>query len=385
MPTISVVIPSYNHEKYISEALQSVLDQTYKDFEIVITDDGSSDKSVNLIKEFTDPRIKLFVFSENKGACLTVNNCIENSTGKFIALLNSDDVFLPNKLEIQLNFLNSHPEIGAVFSYAKIINDNSDDFEGEHFYKNIFIQPNRNRFEWLNYFFYNGNCLCHPSILIRRECYENVGLYDPRFAQLPDFDFWIRLCQKYEIHIIPEELICFRVRDNEANASGNRLENHIRSTAELSQIYNNFLSLEVTNHLDTIFPEINQMEVFNDQKNINNNIRQYLIAKLMLNIEIFAVKYFALSVIFDKLNSKDIQNILSYKDFVKLTGTIDLYSITKLQNELTQIKNELVQAKAELNGITRSKFWKLRNIWFSLKKLLKSRLKSSIDVNANKK
>lgn len=372
MPTISVVIPSYNHEKYISEAIQSVLDQTYQDFEIVITDDGSSDNSVNLIKEFTDPRIKLFVFSENKGACLAVNNCIENSTGEFIALLNSDDVFLPNKLETQLNFLNSHPEIGAVFSYAKIINDNSNDFEGEHPYKNIFIQPNRNRFEWLNYFFYNGNCLCHPTIFIRRECYKNVGLYDPRFAQLPDFDFWVRLCQKYEIHIIPEELICFRVRDNEANASGNRLENHIRATAELPQIYNNFLSVEVVSHLTEIFPEINQIEIFNDLEKTNNNIHQYLIAKLMLNIEIFTVKYFALSVIFDKLNSKDIQNILSYKDFVKLTGTIDLYSITKFQNEL---KYELAQAKAELNGIKSSKFWRLRNIWFSLKQLIGVKLR----------
>ena len=363
MTTISVVIPSYNHEKYIAEAIQSVLDQTYQDFEIVITDDGSSDNSVKLIKEFTDPRIKLFIFSENKGACLAVNNCIENSTGEFIALLNSDDVFLPNKLEVQLNFLNSHPEIGAVFSYAKIINDDSKEFQGKHFYKNIFIQPNRNRFEWLNYFFYNGNCLCHPSILIRRECYENVGLYDPRFAQLPDFDLWIRLCQRYEIYIISEELIYFRVRDNEANASGNRLENHIRATAELSQIYNNFLSLEVINHLTKIFPEINQIEVLNNQKKINNNIRQYLVAKLMLNIEIFTVKCFALSVIFDKLNYQDIRNILSYKDFVKLTGTIDLYSITKLQNELAHTKDEL-------NGIKSSKFWKLRNIWFSLKQLI---------------
>ena len=370
MSTISVVIPSYNHDKYISEAIQSVLNQTYQDFEIVITDDGSSDNSVKLIKEFTDPRIKLFIFSENKGACLAVNNCIENSTGEFIALLNSDDVFLPNKLEIQLDFLNSHPEIGAVFSYAKIINEDSDNFQGDHFYKSIFIQPNRNRFEWLNYFFYNGNCLCHPSILIRRECYKNVGLYDPRFAQLPDFDFWVRLCQRYEIHIIQEELICFRVRDNEANASGYRKDSIIRSIIESNQVLNQYLNIGILNNFNEIFPCIKIKDIISENRIF---IVKFYLANLALQSTLPSHKNFGLSILYDLMSDANLSKVLeqehnfSFKDLIQLSGETDFYREVEIQEILHKsyvLQNKLhdlqvIIDKFQSEGIPKL-LWKLR-------------------------
>jgi glycosyltransferase involved in cell wall biosynthesis len=153
MPRVTVIIPSYNHEKFVGEAIQSVLNQTYQDFEIVITDDGSTDQSVSIIKSFTDPRIKLFCFDKNQGACVAGLKCRSEAKGEFIALLNSDDVFAPDKLEKQVRFLEQNPEIAAVFSYAQIIDEEGNDFSNDHVYKQIFIQPNRTRFEWLNYFF----------------------------------------------------------------------------------------------------------------------------------------------------------------------------------------------------------------------------------------
>ena len=138
-PTVSVVIASYNHEKYVAETIESVLNQTFQDFEIIITDDGSSDKTVEMIKQFSDPRINLFVFEKNKGACSALNNSIINSKGKYIACLNSDDSWELNKLEKQVKFLDENPDIGAVFTNAKIIDENGKDFENKnHFYYSIF-------------------------------------------------------------------------------------------------------------------------------------------------------------------------------------------------------------------------------------------------------
>src|SRR3990172_8452891 len=256
MPRVSVIIPSYNHEKYVAQTIQSVLDQTYQDFEIVITDDGSTDSTVEELEKFKDSRIRIFTFKNNMGACVAAKKCILESKGEYIAVLSSDDMFLPDKLEKQVKFLNEHPEIWIVFGYAHIIDEDGNDFCDEnHFYYNIFKQPNRTRFEWLNYFFYTGNALCHPSALIRRRCYEEIGYYDERLAQIPDFDFWIRACLKHDIYIIPENLIKFRVRAGEANVSGNKPETRIRAYIEFLYVLKNFLSIESIEEFLKIFPE----------------------------------------------------------------------------------------------------------------------------------
>src|SRR5206468_12755719 len=106
----------------------------------------------------------------------------------------SDDAWEPEKLERQVAFLDGHPEIGAVFTNALAIDEvGSPLLDRTHFLFNIFDQPNRTRHEWLRFFFTVSNALCHPSVLIRKLCYEDCGLYRAGFAQLCDFDMWIRL------------------------------------------------------------------------------------------------------------------------------------------------------------------------------------------------
>lgn len=135
MPKVSVLIPAYNHEKYVKSAIQSVLDQRFQDFEIIITDDGSSDNTLREIRDFSDPRIKVFAHEKNRGAVVAERTCFENSVGEYIAILNSDDMFLPDKLEKQVIFLDENTQYGAVFSYAEIIDENGAPFtDQEHFY-----------------------------------------------------------------------------------------------------------------------------------------------------------------------------------------------------------------------------------------------------------
>jgi glycosyltransferase involved in cell wall biosynthesis len=187
MPTVSVVLTSYNHQKFIGEAIESVLKQTYKDFELIIVDDDSTDNSWELINSYMDDRIIKIKNKKNMRA-EGFYNAIKIAKGKYIAIHHSDDIWMPGKLEKQVTFLDENPNYVAVFTKVDVIDEKGQPFlEKNHFYYNVFEQPNRNRFEWLNYFFYYGNALCHPSILIKKECYYECELFDFGYGQIPDF------------------------------------------------------------------------------------------------------------------------------------------------------------------------------------------------------
>jgi len=242
-PVVSVVIGSYNHEAYVGATLDSVLNQTFQDFEILVTDDGSSDRTADVVASYTDPRIKLKRFEKNKGACWATNDGIRRSQGKYIAILNSDDEFMPHKLQKQVEFLDAHPEIGAVFAFPEMINEKGERLpDAEQATRaGLFIQGNRNQAEWLLRLF-QSNCLCHPSVLIRRACYDKVGLYSPNLRSLPDYEMWIRLLQVTNIHVMQEKLIRMRVFSGEINESGNRPDQVRRMHWEFSQVLRRFMS-----------------------------------------------------------------------------------------------------------------------------------------------
>jgi glycosyltransferase involved in cell wall biosynthesis len=347
MPKVSVVMASYNHEKYVAETLESVLSQTYQDFEFIITDDGSSDGTVDVMKRFDERRIKLSCFSQNQGACAAINNCIQEAKGEYIAVINSDDAWMPEKLEKQVKFLDEHPEIGAVFSSAHIIDEQSNKItEENHFYSKVFIQPNRTRFEWLRHFFFNGNCLCHPSLLIRKHCYDDIGLYDERFALLPDFDFWIRLCIKYEIFIMPEPLVKFRIRLQEANASGNKPETQMRHHLEFSQILKNYISPDTLNIFLDIFPVSARIEGIESRLNIKDievELAPFIIAMFAIRHSNPAHRYFCFDILYQMYSQKELAQKLKQKysfdfsDLIKLAGEQDVFNTVALEQSQSQV------------------------------------------------
>ena len=207
MPKISIILPSYNHAPYIKEAINSVIKQTFSDFELLISDDASTDESVKYIRECNDPRIKLHTFSKNQGSTINVCFLLGECQGEYVALINSDDVWLPQRLEKGVAYLDAHPECGAVFSWADLIDEKSQVIMENC---DVFSQPNRSQAEWLRYFYTRSNCLCHPSMLIRRSVYDRIGRYCLGMRQLPDFDMWIRLVKHYDIHIFQEVLVQHR-------------------------------------------------------------------------------------------------------------------------------------------------------------------------------
>ncbi len=237
-PQVSVVIKSYNHAAFVSEAIKSVLGQSFQDFEIVITDDASNDPTPDVIRSFADPRISLEVLKQNCGISAAMNKTIARARGEFIAILNSDDFALPGQLAAQVQFLRASPQIAAVFGMPRLLDE-----RGRPFYKNFFdftlpfSLPDFSQRSWLHYFFFHGNCLCAPTAMIRRSVYTQVGDYDPRLTNLQDLDMWVRICSGNDIHVLRDELTAFRIRDDNRNMSApTRRDAQLRAHFEFSRI-----------------------------------------------------------------------------------------------------------------------------------------------------
>jgi len=333
MSKISIILTSYNHAKYIRESINSVLVQTFKDFELIIWDDASRDESWEIIKKYTDPRIIAIQNKENHGPAYGINKAIaEIISGEYIAIHHSDDIWEPDKLLKQKEFLDGHHECGAVFSNVLAVGENGcTPVDDNHFYSEIFNQPNRSKHEWLNYFFYNGNALCHPSVLIRKKCYDDCGLYRKEYAQLPDLDMWIRLCLEYEIHVLPDKLIRFRVRENEANVSGDRSETRIRDAVEFYSILNNYLEMKTFEDLISIFPEA---KIYHNVYGFEPN---FVIAMVLLNEKTQKIcKLFAINILFDLLRSDEKSNNIKslyafdYRTLIGLTSKYDMFSYEEI-------------------------------------------------------
>lgn len=232
-PTVSVIMATYNHANYVAEAIQSVLQQNGVDFEFLISDDGSADSTREVVAAIKDDRIRFFPNEVNRGACVVTNELIERASGEFIALINSDDYWCGNnKLALQVQYLREHPHVGACFGKARFVDKDGRPMDKALIpFGDVFNQENRSKGAWLRRFFECGNCICHPSMLIRKACYDELGLYSNRLRQLPDFDMWIRLIKYHQIYIFDEEFINFRLMPGE-NASSQTVVNSIRTINE---------------------------------------------------------------------------------------------------------------------------------------------------------
>lgn len=356
MPRVSVLMTSYNHERYVAEAVQSVLDQTFQDFEFIIIDDGSRDSTPQALRDFADPRINFTALAENSGACSAMNRCVREARGEFVAVINSDDAWEPERLARQVAFLDAHCEIGAVFSYVTAIDEASRPYEADtHYYTRLFDQPNRSRHEWLRHFFFWDNCLCHPSLLIRRECYENLGLYDERLAQLPDMDFWIRLCGRYSIYILPERLVRFRILSGNANTSSqDRPDAYIRHNVEIAQVLHHYVREPLLGQVGEIFPEAAELAA-----GLDADLLPFVVAMQAARTEAPARHGFALDLLYNLLaDPARVQRArerlgFAYKDLIALAGKIDVYGVLQFatlrgqDEELAALRGRLEAAGAE--------------------------------------
>jgi glycosyltransferase involved in cell wall biosynthesis len=208
-PTVSVIIPTYNRANLIEKAIESVLNQAYQDFEIIVVDDGSTDNTGEIIRGFKDKRVKYIKkYKKNKGSSVARNIGIKVARGKYIAFLDSDDEWLPEKLDKQIEVLQSEsPEVGVVYSNLLYIDEN-----GKNMSK--FRNPKKEGYIY-------EDLLCKnyvgtdSTLLIRKECFHRVGLFDDLLNTQQDWDMWIRIAKYYRFALIKVPLVKYRLHSNQ--------------------------------------------------------------------------------------------------------------------------------------------------------------------------
>jgi glycosyltransferase involved in cell wall biosynthesis len=206
--TVSVLMPAYNAESFIKESIESILQQTYKDFEFVIVDDASTDSTWNIIQEYSniDKRIKAFRNSKNLYIAENRNKCIKLSNSEFIIWQDADDISEPTRIEKLLSKIESDPDIGLCGSYLEIFTSNG---------KSSTRTYSQND-ELLRYKIFRYSPVAQPSSIVRRKSIERVGKYNPQLPPAEDIDMSFRIGEYYKFANVPEVLLKYRMHANSA-------------------------------------------------------------------------------------------------------------------------------------------------------------------------
>ena len=202
-PLVTVLMPVYNGEKYLKEAIESVLNQTFRDFEFLIIDYGSADKSAETIKSFNDAIIRLERNETNLGLIKTLNKGLGLAKGKYIARMDCDDISLPKRLSVQVNFMEKHPEIGICGSWVKVMG-----------LKQEFVNKYPQNHEEARAYLLFNTPFAHPSVIIRKEVMEKHKLkYDENYKHAEDYELWSRIINYAKVSNIPKVLLHYRMHD----------------------------------------------------------------------------------------------------------------------------------------------------------------------------
>lgn len=215
MPLISVVIPVYNGEETIKQTLESVLEQTEEDFEIIIIDDGSQDSSLEKISSIQDARLKVFKYP-NAGVSISRNRGIAHASGEFIAFLDHDDLWTPNKLESQLKALQENPQAGVAYSWTDYIDESGQFLRSGN---RIAVTGDVYGKLLVRNFLENGS-----NPLIRRQALIELGGFERTLSPADDWEMYLRLASRYHFVAVPSTQILYRVSANSMSCNVSKLE-----------------------------------------------------------------------------------------------------------------------------------------------------------------
>ena len=240
-PKISLVMKVYNGEQYLCQAIDSILNQTFRDFELLIIDDGSTDHSVEKIQNYKDERIRFLQNERNMGLCITQNKVIGEARGEYIAVMDCDDISYPERFQKQVDFLDSHPEIIMCGSFRNDIVDGQE----MPFQEIRELSPESLRFSLVfgNYFF------THSSIMFRAEEYRLAGIQYGRVPIAEDYGVIVDMAGKYPVGMIPERLMAYRIYSTSTSKTKAKELNDAACQIKCDQIKNIPISEESRNYL----------------------------------------------------------------------------------------------------------------------------------------
>lgn len=204
MPVVSVLMPVYNAERYVKEAINSILNQTFKDFELVVLNDASSDSSKEIILSFQDARIRYIENEQNRGLSFSRNRLLSEVRGEYIAWLDADDIAYPARLEEEYRFLEEHTDHALVASWARLI-----DSEGKPTgnYIKSYIPD-----EYLSALLLFVNYFVQSSVMLRKSHLPDVH-YRQEFPPTEDYELWVRIAAMHPVAILPKTLVDYRIHE----------------------------------------------------------------------------------------------------------------------------------------------------------------------------
>jgi glycosyltransferase involved in cell wall biosynthesis len=227
MTKVSIIIPAYNSMHFLPKTIDSVLAQTFEDYEVIVVNDGSSDGIEYWAKQITNSRIK-FIAQENQGQSIARNTGLTYAEGEYIAFLDSDDLWAPTKLEKQVGVLEKYPEVGFVHTWVALI-DTKGRFLGKVWRSTIDGDA------WAKLI--EGNIIACGSVpMIRRSCIETVGLFQKLPFCCEDWDMWLRIAEKYQFKVVREILVYYR--ENPVSLSRSKLNEPVKRFKNMEQSYN---------------------------------------------------------------------------------------------------------------------------------------------------
>ncbi|MGP4082842.1 glycosyltransferase family 2 protein [Pseudalkalibacillus sp. R45] len=206
---ISVVMAVYNGEHYLQEAIESILNQSYQNFEFIIVNDGSLDNTAEILKDVQDSRVRIIHIPKNKGAANALNIAIKNASGDWIAIQDADDLSMPTRLEEQAAYVREHPHLAAIGTLKECMSGNkeipSKRLRTEEF-GNFLVSS-----EHMKAYRFYINPLCHGSVLFSKKIFKEVGGYDSSYKICYDYDLWMRMFEVGPIHKINKKLYQYRI------------------------------------------------------------------------------------------------------------------------------------------------------------------------------
>ncbi len=384
-PKIDILMVNYNHGERIGKSIESVLNQTYPEFRLLIIDDGSTDDSCSVIREYADrdARIAFYPQEKNRHICHATNTGLHLLEGDYLARIDSDDIWYEEKLKEQVEFFASHPESKVCFAWVDILDEYdrlANDRDPELFY--LLQAENRKRTDWLKRFFHYGNCLCQSSVMIERSVVEETGDYNPAYRQLSDFDYWVRIARRHQLYVMPKRLAALRrfFDGGKVNTSSYAREDRVRMFYEHLLIQRDMLD-----HLDDGTFIETFAEEFQDPSSRTPQELKCEKAFLLLygSFDGAPSPIYGMQMMEELLRDQETCRILeekyhfTAKDFYQWTGKscmVDQWVARErqeLEEELRKAGLSLQEKQRELDEILGSKVWKLASALRSFRHRLK--------------
>lgn len=203
LPTVSIIIPTFNRAHYIGDAINSILAQTYSSWELLIVDNGSTDNTEAVVRSFekTDSRVH-YIREDRKGVSRARNTALERALGRYIAFLDDDDLYLPEKLKIQKEYLDAHPKVDFVYGQIEIINT-----RGEL----LWVDPKKPVLTFTDLFEESGIRI--QSVMCRKSCFDSLGGFDETLTMGEDYDLWLRIAAKHRFEYLAVPFVRMRFHD----------------------------------------------------------------------------------------------------------------------------------------------------------------------------